>query len=105
MANCQFCFEPLSDPQVKLTFAGFTGAAALNGVSFDIHARCLRAAPDRGIALPDRIEEPELVSVDWEDVGWTAECKVHGNVGVMDNRDDAHLAAARHIARVHAMVA
>jgi hypothetical protein len=57
--NCNLCFEPLEGAIARVTFEGFTGATSLNGVTFVVHARCLRLEPmNRGIPLAERLSDP-----------------------------------------------
>lgn len=63
--------------------------------------------PERGIVLPERVSdpvaEPDMVQVTSDLEGdWIAYCReCHVTVAIKDDQDDAHLAAARHLARVH----
>lgn len=105
--RCHSCGEPLEGATATVTFDGFT-TLALNGVTFRLHARCLSlVVPERGITLPPRISdpvaEPPVVEVRFDDDGdWHAFCRECGiTVALKDDEDDAHLAAARHLARVH----
>ena len=43
----------------------------------------------------------QIVAVEDTDLGWIATCAECGDVALKQERDDAHLAAARHLARVH----
>lgn len=49
-------------------------------------------------ALPD---PRPLVYVRHEDGGYVGVCRVHGGIALKDTPEDAELAAARHIGRVH----
>lgn len=103
--RCHLCGNPIKGAWATVTFEGFT-TLRLNGVTFVVDAKCLRFEPaDREIPLPARISdpvaEPELVYVEQDASDWFAICRVHGNVAMKDNSEDAHLGAARHIARVH----
>lgn len=108
--TCLACHQPLADgyATVTLTFEGFTGAAALNGVAFKVHSRCLSLTfPPSSVELPPRREEgaAELVTVEQYGSDWYAACAQHGTVSVKDNVEDAHLGAAYHLARVHSGLA
>ncbi len=78
----------------------------MDGIVFALHAACLRLdfpnpLPELLPRISDPVAEPELVTVEWTDLGWSADCLIHGAVGLKDVREDAHLAAARHIANKH----
>lgn len=112
LPNCHLCAEPLDGAIARVTFEGFE-TLALNGVTFTVHARCLRFEPTSRVTiepLPPRISdpvaEPDLVTIedtDWGD--WRATCRECGAVALKPVKDDAHLAAAYHLARRHAELA
>jgi hypothetical protein len=111
MGNCHACGLPLDHATVRLEFDGFE-SLAMNGLSFTCHARCIQLAiPERGIELAPRISDPiaeptpELVTVEQWGSDWYAICAEHGAVAIKGERDDAHLLAAHHIARVHSGLA
>lgn len=104
--KCFVCRLPLEDGYVvaTVTFHGFA-SRALDGHSIRVHsrhvARIFQDSEPESAPLPPRIPDPEIVAVNWEPQGWTADCADCGEVALKDVRDDAHLAAANHLARVH----
>lgn len=106
--NCHACGEPLDGALVDLRFSEFTGASALNGVTFTCHARCIRLVIPERVHLtpriPDPVAEPRLVEVEWDPQGWAVICRLHGEVGLKADREDAEDGAAIHLAR-HGLVA
>ena len=99
MKRCIACDLPLDHAIVRLEFSGFD-KLAMNGLSFTAHARCIALRfPEREIALPD------LVRVEPDGSDWHVICAEHGMVALKDEPDDAHLAAAHHMARVHSGIA
>lgn len=79
----------------------------LNGVTFEVHSSCFRLRfPELEAMLPDRISDPEAepdtVTVDQDDHGWSAFCRECDRlVAIKAERDDAEMAAAVHLARKH----
>lgn len=102
MGNCHSCGEPLTAPYMRCEFVGAPGSK-YTGSIFMVHAACLRLViPDRRIELAQRLAEPNLCSVAPAEEGWRADCREHGGVAIKDEQDDAELACARHLARMHA---
>ena len=97
MTRCQICSKPHGTACVDVKFhtAGPADGTVLRG-----HIACLLRYPE---PEPTPAPLPDLVIVDWDDLGWRAICRIHGDVGLKAFKDDAHLAAAHHLARKHSL--
>lgn len=105
MSNCIACGDPLDDGTViaTTTFSGFT-VSRLNGHTIRSHARCISLRFDTAEPIP-AATEADLVTISDDPMGWLADCREHGNVAMKNTQDDAHLAAAHHLFRVHGIAA
>lgn len=100
MPKCIACDKPLEPPYLRHEFVGAPGSR-LTGAAFFTCADHMRLTfPEREIELP--VQAADIVTVSLEDGIWFAECRECAHlVAIKDVEDDAHLAAARHLARVH----
>lgn len=103
--NCIACGQPIDGAYLRLVWEGFTATRSLNGTSMPAHFTCVQIGfPESAAPMLPRIPDPDpLVHVgpEYESGEWVAYCMVHGVVAQKEVRDDAHLVAALHIARVH----
>lgn len=109
--RCQTCNANLSDePRVRLEWVGFA-SKAIEGHGFFVcpDHLSLKGWPERNIELPPRISdpvaEPALTTVDAAEEGWRASCRECGGIAIKDEREDAEMVAAIHLARRHSGVA
>lgn len=109
---CHVCGTPFDRAgAVRVTWEDMP-SPSLNGMTVRAHARCIRlkATPAGAeVALPERISdpvaEPTLTTVDAAEEGWRAACRECGGIAVKDEREDAEMIAAIHLARRHSGVA
>lgn len=52
--------------------------------------------------MPETATAPSITFVDFAETGYLARCREHGGIAVKDSAEDAEMACALHLARVHA---